>query len=90
MDTEQTRVKFVELDGEVLALFPDTAKQCNPGMIMSYQHIGQHGEASKSLMHKKPVWDERTIALWDELTGIGYNLKLTAVYKYKLIGRKND
>ena len=47
---EQVRVEFKKTpeDGEVIAFFPDTMKDgsCNPGMIMSYMHVGQHGEAS--------------------------------------------
>lgn len=36
-------------DGDVIALFCDTAKDCNPGHVMSYMHLGQHGEASRYL-----------------------------------------
>lgn len=36
-------------DGAVIALFCDSAKDCNPGHVMSYMHIGQHGEASRTL-----------------------------------------
>lgn len=47
---EQVKVEFKKTpdDGEVIAFFPDTMKDgsCNPGMIMSYMHVGQHGEAS--------------------------------------------
>lgn len=47
---EQVEVEFKKSpdDGEVIAFFPDTMKDgsCNPGMIMSYMHVGQHGEAS--------------------------------------------
>ena len=47
---EEVKVEFKKTpeDGEVIAFFPDTAKDgsCNPGMIMSYMHVGQHGEAS--------------------------------------------
>lgn len=35
--------------GEVIALFCNTASDCCPGMVMSYMHIGQHGEASRHL-----------------------------------------
>ena len=41
---EQVRVEFKKTpeDGEVIAFFPDTMKDgsCNPGMIMSYMHVG--------------------------------------------------
>lgn len=36
-------------DGEVIALFCDSARDCNPGNVMSYMHVGQHGEASRIL-----------------------------------------
>lgn len=39
--------KFKE--GEVIALFCNSASYCNPGKVMSYMHIGQHGEASRYL-----------------------------------------
>lgn len=39
--------KFKE--GDVIALFCDSAKDCNAGNVMSYQHVGQHGEASRHL-----------------------------------------
>lgn len=39
--------KFPE--GDVIALFCDSAKDCNPGHVMSYMHVGQHGEASRYL-----------------------------------------
>ena len=34
---------------EVIALFCDSAKDCNPGRVMSYMHVGQHGEACRDL-----------------------------------------
>jgi hypothetical protein len=40
---------FPGVDNEVIALFCDTEKDCNPGNVMSYMHIGQHSEASKKL-----------------------------------------
>jgi hypothetical protein len=36
-------------EGDVIALFCNTAKDCNPGNVMCYQHIGQHGEASRHI-----------------------------------------
>lgn len=46
---EKVKVIFRKTrDGEVVAFFPDTygSRDVNPGMIMSYAHVGQHGEAS--------------------------------------------
>jgi hypothetical protein len=39
--------KFKE--GDVIALMCGTGPDCNAGNVMSYQHIGQHGEASVML-----------------------------------------
>jgi hypothetical protein len=36
-------------NGEVIALLCGTAVDCNPGNVMSYMHVGQHGEASRDL-----------------------------------------
>ena len=40
---------FPGAEREVIALFCDTEKDCIPGNVMSYIHIGQHSEASKKL-----------------------------------------
>jgi hypothetical protein len=39
--------KFKE--GDVIALFCGSAKDCRAGNVMSYQHAGQHDEASRQL-----------------------------------------
>jgi hypothetical protein len=36
-------------EGDVIALFCNSAKDCNHGNVMSYQHVGQHGETSQQL-----------------------------------------
>lgn len=36
-------------EGDVIALFCESAQYCNPGNVMSYMHVGQHGEASRDL-----------------------------------------
>ena len=41
---EKVKVIFRKKDGEVIAFFPEFHVQY--GNIMSYMHIGQHGEAS--------------------------------------------
>ncbi|MEN7527896.1 hypothetical protein [Cupriavidus sp. DL-D2] len=41
--------------GGVIALFCGSAKDCNPGNVMSYMHVGQHGEASRSLGQNLPL-----------------------------------
>jgi hypothetical protein len=36
-------------EGDVIALFCNSANDCRPGNVMCYQHVGQHGEASRQL-----------------------------------------
>jgi hypothetical protein len=36
-------------EGDVIALLCGTTVECNPGNVMSYMHIGQHGEAPRHL-----------------------------------------
>ena len=43
---EKLKVIFKKCDGDIIAFFPEL--KVNYGNIMSYMHIGQHGEASYS------------------------------------------
>ena len=36
-------------EGDVIALFCASGPDCNAGNVMSYMHVGQHGEASRQL-----------------------------------------
>lgn len=69
-----TKVKFVIFQNELVAMFPDdqfnhwNTKTCN-----SYQTIGQHGEASKSLMRCKSATKDQYNDLLKELVSIGYD-----------------
>ena len=47
--------------------------ECNPGMVMTYQHIGQHGEGELKYMQSLPFasWKESK-PLISELRSIGY------------------
>lgn len=79
LDKQKTRVKFIWFHGNIIALFPDDLY--NPDLyynrlISSYQHIGQHGAADKSLMRYKRAKPHEYHALQDELTQIGYNLTI--------------
>jgi len=38
-------------DGQVIALLLGTEPDCNYGMIMSYMHVGQHGEADPGIVY---------------------------------------
>ena len=78
MSEAKTNVIFRKFNNnEVIALFPDLLSGQHNEYIMSYMHIGQHGDASKELMtelkHAKPSEFE---SLYLELKQIGYDLKL--------------
>lgn len=69
----KTQVKFKIFKGDVIALFP---QEKNGDFIMSYQHIGQHGDASKSLLHCKNATPEQYKELKHELENrVGYDLE---------------
>jgi hypothetical protein len=82
-DDETTVVvfrRFPEADGgDVIALFPRIPE--GPGLIASYQHVGQHGAASRTLLTRgtSPAreTDPDVAALHKELTRIGYKLKVS-------------
>jgi len=71
-DIHHIRVWFREFpEGDVIALWDDGST--NAGMIASYQHIGQHSEASPDLVDELPyVLPEDYAALKQELESIGY------------------
>lgn len=74
-----TRVKFVNLDNEVFALFPDelyNERLYGKDQVMSYMRIGQHGAASRSFMRRKSVGPEKYASLKRELETIGYKLEV--------------
>lgn len=81
-DTEKTLVKFVIFKGELIALFPKIPE--NNGRILSYQRIGQHGPADKSLLRCKKATPEQYNPLKKELESIGYNLEIKPSYTHKL------
>tara|TARA_B110000977_G_scaffold31714_1_gene42061 strand:+ start:4911 stop:5153 length:243 start_codon:yes stop_codon:yes gene_type:complete len=67
-------------DGDVIALFPKLfTGQDNQGnqFIMSYMHIGQHGDASDDLIDDlSPATANEYSDLKTELTSIGYELEV--------------
>ena len=79
-DTVPTKVKFRKWseDGDVIALFPELDHEsgnANPGNIMSYMHVGQHGEATETLLTTDELVDatpEEYADLLAELKMIGY------------------
>ena len=61
-------------DGDLIALFPYTEKDCNAGFIMSYQVVGQHSEASKDLLDVLGhATDEEKESMEAELRFVGYD-----------------
>ena len=74
LDREDVTVVFRKFpEGDVIAFI--YGYPCNPGMMMSYQHIGQHGESSVDLIDELEICtDEEIKALLDELTSIGYDV----------------
>jgi hypothetical protein len=49
------RVGYVNSDGEAVAVFIDSAADCNPGMLLSYARIGEHGEAAFDWIREQPL-----------------------------------
>lgn len=58
-----------------IAFMPDV--EANPGNIMSYEHVGQHGEASMGYYWStRPCEPELYAPLMKELEGIGYRIRV--------------
>ena len=58
-----------------IAFLPDV--EANPGNVMSYEHMGQHGEASMDYYWStKPCEPELYAPLLKELEGIGYRPRI--------------
>lgn len=71
-----TEVVFKRFKGDIVALFPKEQFTHSRDSIMSYMHIGQHGEASKDLLKCRNAKYEEYKPLMKELISIGYNLKV--------------
>ena len=59
--------------GGVVAILPD--QEANPGRVVTYEHVGQHGEGDYNLLlraTRPSTLDERS-PLQKELKDIGYN-----------------
>lgn len=62
-------------EGDVIALFPSQRE--GRSMIMSYQHVGQHGDAAPALMRElRPATKAEYTPLLAELLDIGYRLRV--------------
>ena len=70
--TEQIKVYFRVFDeGDVIALWEDEGGE----WMQSYQHIGQHSEASRELISElRPATKEEKADLILELNSIGYTV----------------
>ena len=66
----ELKVKFVKHEGEVLALFPTEKWNHYNENITCYAHMGQHGEASRSLLRSKRAKPEEYYDLLVELRKI--------------------
>lgn len=79
-DTIPTKVKFRKFkdENDIIALFPELdhkSGNANPRQIMSYMHVGQHGEATETLLTTDELVDatpEEYADLLAELKMIGY------------------
>lgn len=75
---EIVKIKFVMHDRWVTALFPEIVAD-SQGNILSYQHIGQHGSASRSLLRCKKATEDQYKDLLAELTAIYDDCNLTVI-----------
>lgn len=77
-DNDPVRVIFrvFKTDGDVIALFPDLQAETNRPLIVSYQHVGQHGSADYFgiLADTRPATPDEFKSLKTELEQIGYRL----------------
>jgi len=66
-------------DGTIVALDPAVVE--GKGLILSYEHIGQHSPASVDLLTEweKPSWAE-VLPLYEELLAVGYNYELPELF----------
>lgn len=64
--------------GEVIALFPNENDGYPFGNCSSYEHVGQHGEASYNhvISQTRPATPDEYKDLAEELTRIGYILSI--------------
>jgi hypothetical protein len=76
MDTHKTPVIFKQHDdGEIFAAFPQELGNYDLSTMQGYAHFGQHGAYTTGFVSEaKPAMPEQYKDLFDELTGLGYNL----------------
>lgn len=49
------RVAYVLSDGDPVAVFLDSGPDCNPGYLMTYARVGEHGEGSIEWVREQPL-----------------------------------
>ena len=75
----KTKVIFRIFEGEPLAIFPELPGDCNPRVTcLCYAHNGQHSAACVNLTghYTRPAKLHEYQALLDELTSLGYDLRI--------------
>ena len=65
-------------DGSIIALFPTLANDRAGRSCLSYEHVGQHAKADLTgvIQSSKPANESEYKKLYDELTELGYKLKV--------------
>jgi len=86
----KTDVIFRYWRGSVIAIFPDEPGDMNPATCLSYKAIGQHGSCDPVfvIQNSKLATKEQYGRLFDELTSIGYNLKIKERYSHRTFGER--
>jgi hypothetical protein len=77
MHKDVTEVQFRRFgSGEIIGVFPYEIYN-NDGNVMSYMHVGQHGECEWDInQFTEPANEAEYHDLYKELCGLGYNLKV--------------
>jgi len=82
----KTRVKFVLLEGEVLAIFPDVVDHIKFDIscreikyLESYMHIGQHSGCHPDLLENDIASMEQYSSLKKELESAPFNYELEVI-----------
>jgi hypothetical protein len=80
---EKVKVVFRKWKGEIIALFPEI--KSNNYLVLSYMHVGQHSDADYHgiIRESKPAKEDEYKDLFNELTSIGYDLKVVKKAKLK-------
>ncbi len=86
----KTDVIFRYWENTVIAIFPDELGNMNPATCSSYQAIGQHGACAPDfiIQNSKLATPEQYQPLFDELTSIGYSLKIKKRYSHRTFGER--